>query len=229
MKYISTVLRTVDLDLISGIFVVLPEKFKNKDPYPDPLPADLVNFPNTTILRPSFDIGPATKIVPAIEHVKSIDPLSIVISIDDDTVYPVGIFGALVSFLIKHNAKVAGGWGQASDFWHLHSNKVAFRNSCQSNGLCDIVEGFASIAYVAEAFPVQMVKKFAESSIKCKLGDDMVINYSLGRHQIDRYKIDSKYISRIVQLYYGFGADALHQQNTYATSYQTCVEKMDTL
>ena len=228
LKHISTILRAVDLDLVSGIFVVLPEKFKNKDPYPDPLPNDLVNFPKTTILRPSTDMGPATKIVPAIEYV-NIDSLSIVISVDDDTVYPVGIFGALASFLIEHHAKVAGGIGGPSGAWHLHSTKVSFRDFCEMEDFCDVLEGFGAIAYVAEAFPVQMVKKFVEASRECKLGDDIVINYAFERNGIERFKIHPKYFLGLVQLYYGFGADSLHQQNTYRTSYQNCVEKMDEL
>ncbi len=229
IQRIVTVLKTIDLDLVSEIFLTLPHKFKNKESYPDPLPSEIVNFPKLKILRPEKDIGPITKIIPAIEHVKMMDPQSIVISLDDDTVYPIGIFGALVKYMVLNDVKVVGAWGQPAWYWGLHSSKVHFANACKEEGSCDVVEGFATIAYRAGAIPTDLMRQLVEADIRCKLGDDIVINYALEFSGIPRYKINSYYRRNLIQLNYGHGADALHQQNNYSHSYQKCMDAMDAL
>jgi hypothetical protein len=229
LPYIPTVLKTIDLHLVSEILVILPKQFKNKKNYPDPLPNEVVHFPKVTILRPEVDIGPITKIIPALEYVKAMDPKSIVISIDDDQAYPIGIFSDLVRFLIKNDKKVVGGIGQAQDFWHLRPQKISFHNKCRPGGYCDIVEGFSAIAYVAGAVPTKKMKIYSQASDKCRLGDDIVINYTLQEFKIPRYRIQTKFFKKIVNLYYGFGSDALHNQNNYNASYQECIESIENL
>lgn len=224
IKHIPTVLKTVDLNLVSQIFVTLPKKFKNVQEYPNPLPKELVNFPKVTFLHPDNDLGPITKMLFAIEHVKKMDPKSIVISVDDDTAYPIGIFAELVRYLIVHDAKVVGSRG--AGVGTMKSKKLNFQNKCDVQGYCEIVEGYGAIAYVVGAIPTDLMKTYAEADKNCRVGDDMVINYALQHRGIDRFKFNTPDTDGIVQLYYGFGEDALHKYND-ASSYQKCIDKMD--
>ncbi len=232
LHLIETVLKTIDLDLVSEILLTLPMKYKNTDAYADPLPTNIVNFPKVKILRPPTDLGPLSKIVPAIEYVQKIDPQSIVISIDDDIGYPVGIFSELVRFITQNQdkkIKVVGGIGQKASFWHLQPKNIKFLEICRTSGYCDVVEGFGAIAYVVGAIPTQKMIDFSKASSKCKLGDDIVINYALHISGVGRYRIREKYFKEIVPLYYGFMEDALHQQNDYKLSYQQCIEAIESL
>jgi hypothetical protein len=227
LRYIPTILKTLDLDLVSEIFLTLPKKFKDKEDYSDQLIDEIDRLEKVSLLRPDKDFGPITKLLPAIEFVRKRDPYSIVITIDDDTAYPIGIFSELVSFIVKNNVNVAAGFGQPSSFWNLHSKKVNFKNTCLVEEPCDVVEGFSAIAYVAGSIPTEIMKKYSMADTKCKLGDDIVINYSLAINSINRYRINPIFSEKLVQLYYGFASDALHKQNNYNHSYQECVQKMD--
>lgn len=228
LHYISEILSTIPVDLVDKIFIALPEKFKNKEEYPEPLPVEITQRPMVEILRPSFDYGPVMKMLPAIEYVQKIDPESIVISIDDDTIYPPSLFYELVNYLTTHrDVQVAGTVGQAKSFWNLKPKNITFKNTCLFQGVCDVVEGFGAIAYTAGAVPVDDLKVFSQKSSSCKLGDDIFINYALELHNITRHKVSEKSSKNLVQLYYGFGADALHQQVEYKNSYQQCIESIE--
>lgn len=228
LKYIPQILRTVDLDLVDTIFLTLPKKFKNKELYPDPLPKEILDFPKVEVLRPDYDYGPISKMLHTIEKVQKMDPKAIVISIDDDTAYPIGLFRDLVIHLIlNEDIDVAGGFGQGSSFWNLKPNNISFKDSCDEGKHCDVVEGFATIAYRVGKIPVEKLKAFSQKSMVCRLGDDVVINYALELEGIKRHKAYSNNVSQLVQLFFGFEADALHQQNSYINSYQKCIESIE--
>ncbi len=232
IRKIFPTLETIDQDIVTKIFVTLPMKYKDLEEYPQEEIHKLEKFSSKIeIIRPQKDLGPISKMLFAIEHVQEIDPLSIVISIDDDQIYSTGMFGQMIKAVIKSPTTIAAGYhGQAASFWNLHSKHAGiFEYKCIINDTCDIIEGFTSIAYIAGSVPTKDLRKFNEASKYCKLGDDVVINYTLGLHGIKRKMVQNDFTGGTLALGYGFQEDALHRQNDYKQSYQWCIEAIEAL
>lgn len=225
---ILPVLKTIDLSLVSEILLVLPKRFRNTEKYPEPLPDEIVKFPKLKVLRPEFDFGPISKLIPSVEYAKAKDPKAIVMTMDDDTGAPIGIFGQLLKRIITSKKTIAvGSRGGASGDFNIQSK--VFANRCEENGPCDMIEGYGVNAFLVESVPVDDMKKLSQKSSKCRLGDDVVINYALAKHGVERQRVTNKFVGSIVSFDFGFGADALHRQNDYKVSYNECVQAMETV
>ena len=82
------------------------------------IPIDLLDEKNITVLR-SLDYGPATKLIPALQH--EMDPTTLVITVDDDFIYPHRLLEAL-AWEAYHNPEEAigvCGWGTMPVLGHI--------------------------------------------------------------------------------------------------------------
>jgi hypothetical protein len=251
LNNIASVLDTVNWNFIEKAFLALPEYYQNKAGESYRIPAELTKkYPKLQLLRTEIkDLGPAMKLVPAIEYLQSHgENNAIVITIDDDSAYPKENFRRLAVLAAKHRA-VVGSSGQDVAFWQIENPQHKYWKTqgdfapCfggegyKSIGLsaCDVVEGFGGVAYPVYLVDTKLIREFISMDTSCKVSDDLVISWSLNQKDTTRLMV-AGYTPD--QFAYGFEEDALHRGggllgesvdhgvNINAKKYQTCFEKL---
>lgn len=214
LSKITTVLGMIDSPLIKKIFVCLPEKYRNKKTYKKTDIKKIECFSNKVeIIRIKKDIGPVTKILPAIQKVK--DRNAIVISLDDDIGYPRSLIPELIYSSVQYPNIISTGAGFIfGDYPNSDINrKIWIQPRTPRYPYVDIVEGWGGIAYKPKFFDTKLLKKLNSLSTVCKLSDDLTLSYMLAKKKIKRKEIRNSYYNRdlLYPFEYGLGADALHQ------------------
>jgi hypothetical protein len=232
---ILPVLQTLDLEFVENILLVLPKKF-SRDGSEYVIPEEIKNFPKVKILRIGSDLGPITKLLPAIVYVNhsaknkeagivittegpvltpdpSSDPDAIVITVDDDTGYSNGSISQLIKYTILEDA-VIGRSAVNIPFYNINASswpkeETTISKTGQATSR-DIVEGFAGVAYKARYVDVKLMKEINSISALCRAADDLVINIVLANKSVPRFKINNDYIGWPLQFKFGFQKDALH-------------------
>ena len=235
---ILPVLETLDLEFVENILLVLPVKF-SRDGSEYVIPKEIKDFPKVKILRIEKDLGPITKLLPAIVYVNhsaenekagivitteepvltpdpSPDPDAIVITVDDDTGYFRGSISQLIKYNILENAVVSRTAVEFSDykipeeFWPQSIRK---QPEASVEGLVarDIVEGWGGIAYRAKHVAVRKMSKLSALGKICNSADDLVISWILDYELVPRFEVINMYIERPIQFSFGFEKDALHK------------------
>lgn len=199
---------------ITKVYICLPKLYRNKDPYNE----DDIEFVKSLshrikVIRNEVDIGPANKIVPAIEHVK--DGRAIVISVDDDIGYPVSLINELIYYCVMYPKYVVSGGGFVFGEYDNteYGRKVWPIKRKPRFPFVDVVEGWCGIAYRKDLFDVNMVLELSGLGTKCKLSDDFTISYMLAKNGVKMRTVETKYYrsDMIYSFKYGFLADALHR------------------
>jgi len=234
LRKITTVLSVILQNrYITKVFICLPKFYRNKEMYNE----DDIKFVKSLshrikILRNEVDIGPANKIVPAIEHVK--DGRAIIISIDDDIGYPASLINELIYSCVMYPKYVVSGGGfifgeydntnYGRSVWPI-KRKPRFP-------FVDIVEGWCAIAYRKDLFNVEKLMELINLGLKCKLSDDFTISYMLAKDGVKMRTIENKFYSpdTIHSFKYGFLEDALHRTGSGTVEdenmirYEQCLE-----
>ena len=210
---ILAVLATIDSTHIKNINVVLPDKYgKNKETYNQDDIDKIGNFPKVKIIRTQKDYGPITKMLPVIRDVK--DPKSIIISIDDDVGYPLGMINEFIYQKVeKYPNAVVQSPDEGQDFRNDIGNfkKVFPTKQKPRKPYADLVEGWLGVAYTKKLVNDKEMEIFADLSKECLLSDDLVISYVLAKHNVPVVKVDNKHLGLQLSYQYGAGADALHK------------------
>ena len=244
---IMQTLQTLDLKFVEAILLVLPTLYRNKSAYPDLSAVSAFN--KLKILQPDKewpqnwpeeDIGPVMKLLPAVEWVKqqTNDEESIVITIDDDIAYSKGMIGQLIKTAVLSDV-VAGSRGINVKYWNIDPQRwpsTIITKNCTLEDIssCDVIEGFGAVAYKIKFIDSQEILKFSSLSEECKTSDDLVISFSLAKASIPRLMVANEYTT-LLQLEYGFGADALHKefgqhknnQDMNAERYSRCLKRLE--
>jgi hypothetical protein len=210
---ISAVLATLDTTYVKNINVVLPEKYgKKKETYRESDIEKISNFPKVKIIRTKKDYGPITKMLPVIREVN--DPKSIIISVDDDMGYPIGMINEFIFQKIENypNAVIES-TDEGQDFRNDIGNfKKIFPNKTKpKKPYVDMVEGWLGVTYSKKLVNDKEMEKIADLSKECLLSDDLVISYILAKHKVPVVKINNKYLGNQISYQYGAGPDALHK------------------
>lgn len=210
---IVAVLATLDLEYVTKINIVLPEKYGSKKEEYGPIPKDLFapEFENkVNIVRIPEDYGPITKMLPTIEEYKNTN--SLVISIDDDVCYPMGMIRELIyQKIVKHPRDVLTMGAESMPFYSLVKGmKKWWPERKQKRPFIDLVEGWSSILYNPKLVNTECMLKLSQLSKKCMLSDDFVISYALAVGKVKRARINNKYAYNPFPYAYGGGEDALH-------------------
>ena len=229
---------------------MLPDKYgRTQSDYI--IPADLEGYRGkTTLLRIKKDLGPITKLLPAIEymHTKPKGAHGVVITVDDDIGYPKGLIRELILGLIFNKKSVISGSGQNLDYWNVKSfgfpymrqetavNTAGRRDQYQ---LRDVVEGFAGVAYKVEDVDYELMKFLSqrEGFKECFFSDDLLISFVLAYTGVNRYVVNNHYFkSYLIKPFpYGLTDDALHNgggllntpvSEINAEKYQICYNKL---
>ena len=210
---ILAVLATLDTTYIKNINVVLPDKYgKNKESYKQSDIDKISQFPKVKIIRTQKDYGPITKMLPVIRQVK--DPKSIIISIDDDVGYPIGMINEFIYQKVeKYPNAVVQSPDEGQDFRNDIGNfkKVFPSKTKPRKPYADLVEGWLGVAYSKKLVNDKEMEIIADLSKECLLSDDLVISYILAKHNVPVVKVDNKHLGLQLSYEYGTGADALHK------------------
>jgi len=210
---VLAVLATIDSTHIKNINVVLPDKYgKNKETYNQADIDKIGKFPKVKIIRTQKDYGPITKMLPVIREVK--DPKSIIISIDDDVGYPLGMINEFIYQKVeKYPNAVVQSPDEGQDFRNDIGNfkKVFPSKTKPTKPYADLVEGWLGVAYTKKLVNDKEMEIFADLSKECLLSDDLVISYVLAKHNVPVVKVDNKHLGLQLSYQYGAGADALHK------------------
>jgi hypothetical protein len=173
---------------IDQIYVTIPYKAKRLNKiYPEP-PADIINL--CKIIRIKKDYGPLSKIYGALHQ--EYDNDTIIISIDDDCLYPSNLISHLVKLSINHPDVVICGTGALIGHGILmasiHSTLQDMKNlnfysgfRIPNEGRCvDVIHGFAGVLYKRCFFPKHKKLKtlfnlpFINHDVFCH--DDLIIS-----------------------------------------------------
>lgn len=213
LRKILAVLATLDLTYVENINVVLPYKYgRNQESYNKDDITTISKFPKVRIVRTDKDYGPITKMLPVIRKIN--DPQAIIISIDDDIGYPLGMVNEfLYNKIDKYPDAVIESSDEGQDFRNNISNfkRIFPRKVKPKKPFVDMVEGWLGVAYSKKLVNDEEMEKIANLSKECLLSDDLAISYILAKHNVPIVKIKNKYIGNQMSYLYGAGEDALHK------------------
>jgi hypothetical protein len=146
---------------IDQIYVTLPYKAKRLNQIYPPLPDDIKNL--ATIIKIKKDYGPLTKMVGALYHEQ--DKNTIIVSVDDDCLYPLNLVSSLVQLSLQHDdvaicgtgALIGRGLTMASFHGTLKGFEMfnvlsGFRITDEGRAI-DVIHGFAGVLYRRGFFP----------------------------------------------------------------------------
>ena len=192
---------------VSSIEINLPDKYKNKEDYviPDFLsPDNPKKDPKVSVIRTGRDIGPSSKVIPALLRYKD-TPNVYVVSIDDDHVYPSNLVSTLVKGLQLYGPdKVYGIGGQ--DLYltpKMGISTYSFEKTCKVATL----EGVFGVLYnpricikdSGEISGIDDINKYYDIIMNCSeciTSDDISISNYLAMKEIDIIKLHFKHMSR---------------------------------
>jgi len=216
-KYLPQIIGQLDLTHIEKVFVALPLIYAHTGAR-YVVPEKLKGNPKVEILVPTVDLGPATKLIPAVERVRAKDPKSRIITIDDDIAYPRPVINELILASLYEPEAVIGVVGTYLSYFIKEAR--GFPTSAQKAGPHrdiiyqqeDIIEGYGSIIYQAGMVDTERLRWWLDDGPEAFVSDDLLINLGLEAVGIPRFSIQSNYVRRndIIQLPYGFYEDALH-------------------
>lgn len=212
LKSIYAVLCTLDIENVNEINIVLPKTYgSKKEKYNQKDINYCKKFPKVKVIRTSIDYGPITKMLPTIEKAKAKD---IIISIDDDVCYPMGMVNEMIySKIVRYpNHTISS----PMEGFQMRKYIKNFKNmwptkDYKRSPYIDIVEGWSGIAYDKCSANTEMMKKFAGISKHCYLSDDLVISYVLESSGIKKVAVNNDYTFAPYPYEFGTGDDALHK------------------
>lgn len=236
---IHKVFDSIDLEHVENIFLNVPMRFGRDNSEYD-IPDRLLNDhqKKVKLLRPKKDLGPITKLLPAIEYLqKKGENDAVVIIIDDDRSYPRGMVAEMVHHLSRQPKTVFAGSTHHMGFWGIPETAIAPVPGQVWDHL--VVEGFGGIGFSAGNVDVALMKKLSDPrfSKECYVSDDMVISFALALSGVERSKIDNKFFAGnlVESLSYDHDEDALSRgaglgpitdANINTEKYQACHRKM---
>lgn len=203
------VFATLDLTNVSRINVVLPKLYGHKKEKYGKIPDKITKFPKVKIIRVAKDLGPITKMLPTLT--KSRDPNALVISIDDDVAYPMGMVNELIYQRVIKHPKTVISMGTAMPFrTEVKGMSKWWPQRRQKRPFADVIEGWSSVLYSPNVVDADCMKKLGSLSKQCFLSDDFVISYALAHAKTKRALINNQYAFNPHPYEYGSLEDALH-------------------
>lgn len=179
---------------IKAIYLSVPYEFK-RDNLSYDIPNWLVNNQRVTILR-TRDYGPSTKLLGLLSTTK-LDPDTIIVTVDDDIIYPKNAILHLAYQAFQHPGDAVGLSGadlyNSIELVAKHDAGLGLKRRSNYTGLVTILQGYAGIAYHASFFhdDIYEIETFPASCIN---SDDLTFAFYLQSHNIPRRSIANKYI-----------------------------------
>lgn len=213
-----------------AIYLNVPKIFKRTgETYAQTQLERIQNKYPTVIINPCEDIGPITKLIPTLDKEK--DPDTIIVVVDDDTLYPKKLLN-----IIQHDMEIYDNVVYSGSATTLYFSKP-------------IAEGFSSIALKRKLIKddITLYLNNLLDNKNCFRSDDYVISnyFYLNKIRIKKlsfdmirnnypkifrnsyflkYFLDYNTITAIKQIDVGFQSDALHQIQNHKNAYQQCAQ-----
>jgi hypothetical protein len=217
IAHLPEVLNRLDLEWVEKIFLNLPVRH-SRDPRPYVIPPELLKNPKIEIVRVENDLGPITKLLPAVSLLKQRDPGAWLITIDDDIYYSPEALRELIVAKLQWPKAVISGSGIA---WHQsgieNRDTVAndYENPYKTPAATpvDLIEGFAGILYSVQDLDVDTLSSYSQLSLETRLSDDLVISYYLMEKKIPRIRFSTRYggVETLRSAEWGLNEEALHR------------------
>ncbi len=199
IKQLDNVLRLIDTQFITTIFVNIPEKFRNIQNYD--IPASLIALPKVKIQRIGRDLGPISKSLPTIEYALAVDPKALIITIDDDYLYPRGVVNEHIYALVHNKAVVTGSLfatlGAAATRSPVHYQLMdRLLDNLGYTSKYWLAQGVGSLGFVADSVDLIALNKVLAMNGACVYADDVLISYGLLRKGVKPMLIHNKYLQQ---------------------------------
>lgn len=176
---IKPVLESIERQSIkpNRIYVNIPWKFKREN-IEYLIPTWLKNYPNIIINR-TTDYGPATKLIATLEKEK--DPNTIIITIDDDSIYPKHMVRELAKqYLLESFQRVyqssAVFTGFSLNFLFGPNYNLYAEHNVGSNKPSLLIIGAGGVAYKRNFFKDDIFVLLKNVPLYCFLSDDLMIS-----------------------------------------------------
>ena len=200
-------LNTIDFGITEKVIISIPEKYRGEENYE--IPSYLERDPQIIFNREFEDVGSISKLTPSLRWLKKNDPSSIVITIDDDTVYPYGMVKEMAYDLFTKEKVVSCGCAQPVRFWGIDLDDWPTKEALVS-------EGWAGCGYKVGEIDDSMINEmesYAKKFQTCRFSDDLVHSYVLAKNGFSVSEVESEYHGKRLtkQLDYGFREDAIYK------------------
>lgn len=188
LKYILSTLNSILLQSRppDRIYLNLPDESQREN-RKYRLPKVIKNDNRIVICRCGEDRGPILKLLPALA--KEMNPETVIITVDDDTVYPRHI----IRNLLKHHERLPEaalgyrGW-RLPPSGRFFDRKVLFANQVRRPYRVDILSGVSAVLYLKKHFAVDFYRG-AGLPPESYFVDDICISGYLNRAGVEKYVI----------------------------------------
>lgn len=220
LNQLKYALWTLDYSYVEKVLLCIPTKFGRTGETFE-IPNDfLLEIPaQVVVLTSDVDYGPVTRAILAKEYLNKVDPGALLILVDDDTAYPIGMVNEYIHMVAHHPEKAftSAGWLMKDYFknapkgdWFKYENSWPVELS--RNEQVHVGECFSGFAFLIAHVDVKCLKRFNGDAF-CKFSDDVVLSYCLAKNGVTVEKVHSPFLQLdwVLQYQYGFKEDALHQ------------------
>jgi hypothetical protein len=244
IAHLAEVFRYLDLTHVEAILLCIPHKYA-RDNSEYVIPTNLVaSYPKLKIIRVAKDLGPITKLLPAIKYVNDLGQANaIVITIDDDMAYSHAMVNELIHYAINNDAIVGGvayniGQGATKN---IDPKAYPWTNANSNNRIANFINhkvywrefglkqrqfvaGFGAIAYQSKFIDYDTLLRLSQLNTACFKSDDAAISYYLNANKVKIAKVSNKKfnINNIISLEHGLQSDALHQLDVNEEKFGKC-------
>lgn len=202
IAHLPRLLAALDLESVTKLWVVIPQKFRRKVAYT--IPQELSSHPKIAFMRLENDLGPISKSLPIIRYAQQHDPKALIITIDDDYFYPKGVVNEHIYALVHDGkivsgtviASVGGARTRAPVHYHVRANAML---RCKQDVLRWLVQGVGSLGFVAGDIDLKRLNAVMDfvaghEDNACFFADDVVMSYILKRSGVTPRLLFTKYL-----------------------------------
>lgn len=250
---IPAILKAIDLSNVERVYVNVPDKFGptgEEFVIPDALSK---MAPKVFVNRFGEDLGPISKLVPTVDHLKGVEKIernATIVTIDDDIFLPINAVDDLATLVEFTNGRAAiGRSGQNIKYWarkvdhfdppylsykgHFMTDIAAevdrsindlFEIHRQKLERVDVLEGFCAVAYPIEALNTKWMKRANALSKACKMSDDVVISWCVHQNGFLRLRTAPK--GAFFEIGVGLEEEALHNRFPNNDKYPKAISGM---
>ena len=183
IKHLQPVLNSLRNQVKSpdAIYINLPDQYRNRDTYT--IPDWLEDSSDVTILKGGEDLGPLMKILPILDV--ETDSNTLLITVDDDVLYPSEIISKFHSAVQKYPDSAFGSRG--FNFTNTRNNFEPVRGNHVS---CHILQGYGACAYLRRHLDSRIIHNNLLSQPEAfRFSDDVILSNHIASRGISRFTL----------------------------------------
>ncbi len=184
IKHLQLVLNSLRNQIKSpdAIYINLPDQYRNRDTYI--IPEWLEDSLDVTILKGGEDLGPLMKILPVLDV--ETDSNTLLITFDDDVLYPSDIISKFYSAVQKYPNSAFGSRG--FNFTNTRNNLEPIRGN---HVPCNILQGYGACAYLRRHLDSRIIHNNLLSQPEAfRFSDDVILSNHIASRGISRFTLE---------------------------------------